>query len=368
LGDYLTDSNEALSMVFLKGYQWPFDSKKVMTGSSIIDLLVYRENVLKKRRVYLDFTKNPFGMEEIDYKALSPEAYEYLYKAGACFGTPIERLLKMNSPAVDLYKGKGVDITKEYLEIALCAQHHNGGIAVDKWWQTNIPGLYAAGECAGTHGITRPGGSALNAGQVGSLRAALYLCAHPNEATDEDAFTKVLTEAEARHMAIGEQIPRNPDNVEVQIAAAQRRMSDKGAAIRKGEAMAELLHETEAILATLPETVGVKDAGALYRYYTLRDLLITQTVVLTAMLDYGKTNPDTRGSSLCYREDGDLRKGLEEMFRFLTEQGSTRGKVQETVRDENAFICTWRPVRPIPSDDDFFENVWRVYRENGNVY
>lgn len=368
LADYFTDTNEALSMVFLKGYQWPFDSKKVMTGSSIIDLLVYRENVLKKRRVYLDFTKNPFGMEEIDYKALSPEAYEYLYKAGACFGTPIERLLKMNSPAVDLYKGKGVDITKEYLEIALCAQHHNGGIAVDTWWNTNIPGLYAAGECAGTHGITRPGGSALNAGQVGSLRAALYLSAHPNEATDEDSFTKILAEAEVRHMAIGKQIPSNPDNVEAQITAARRRMSDKGAAIRKGEAMAELLHETEAILAALPETVGIKDAGSLYRYYTLRDLLITQTAVLTAMLDYGKINSDTRGSALCYHEEGDLRKGLEEMFRFVAEKGNTRDKVQETFLTENGFTCSLRPVRPIPQDDDFFENVWRVYRENGNVY
>lgn len=34
-------------MLFLKGYQWPFDSKKMMHGSSVIDLLVYRERVLK---------------------------------------------------------------------------------------------------------------------------------------------------------------------------------------------------------------------------------------------------------------------------------------------------------------------------------
>ena len=27
----------------------------------------------------------------------------------------------------------------------------------------------------------------------------------------------------------------------------------------------------------------------------------------------------------------------------------------------------WRPVRPIPEDDDFFENVWREYREHRNV-
>ena len=274
----------------------------------------------------------------------------------------------MNAPAVDLYKGKGVDITKEYLEIALCAQHNNGGIAVNAWWQTNIPGLYAAGECAGTHGITRPGGSALNAGQVGSLRAALYLCAHPNAATDDESFAQILAEAEERHTVIRKQVEGNPDNVEAEIAAAQRRMSDNGAAIRRGDAMASLLHETEAILTHLPETVGVAEGAELYRYYKLQDILVTQTAVLSAMLDYGKTNPDTRGSSLCYREDGDLRGGLEEMFRFTGERGTTRGMVQETLRNGNTFTCSWRPVRPIPSDDDFFENVWRVYRENGNVY
>ena len=27
----------------------------------------------------------------------------------------------------------------------------------------------------------------------------------------------------------------------------------------------------------------------------------------------------------------------------------------------------WRTPRPIPEDDDFFENVWRSYRETGNI-
>lgn len=172
LEDFFKDKYKALSMVFLKGYQWPFDCRKVENGSSIIDLLVYRERVLKGRRVFLDFRENPFGLKEIDFESLDGAAADYLKKAKADFGTPIERLELMNSPAIDLYLNKGVDIRKEMLEIALCAQHNNGGIAVDLWWQTDVKGLFAAGEVAGTHGIYRPGGSALNAGQVGSLRAA----------------------------------------------------------------------------------------------------------------------------------------------------------------------------------------------------
>lgn len=34
------------------------------------------------------------------------------------------------------------------------------------------------GEAAASHGVYRPGGTALNAGQVGSTRAAQYIAAH----------------------------------------------------------------------------------------------------------------------------------------------------------------------------------------------
>ena len=42
-----------LTKVFLKGYQWPFDVRKIDGGSSIIDILVYIETCIKGRRVFL---------------------------------------------------------------------------------------------------------------------------------------------------------------------------------------------------------------------------------------------------------------------------------------------------------------------------
>ena len=367
LADYFEDKYEALSMVFLKGYQWPFDSKKVLSGSSVIDLLVYRECVLKNRKVYLDFTKNPFGMDLIEYDKLSDEAFEYLSKAEATFGTPIERLSKMNTPAIELYKGKGLDITKEYLEIALCAQHNNGGIAVDMWWQTSVKGLFCAGECAGTHGITRPGGSALNAGQVGSLRAAQYISQNGNSFIDDGIFEKILSNVETGQKAEKSEVLNNPDNIDRFIKAAQRRMSDNAAAIRNADSMKDALYSTNLEIDSLPKC-GVADKSKLYLYYKLKDILYTQSAVLTAMIDYAETVGNTRGSSLYYDENGKLRDGLEEIFRFTEEKGNTRSKIQETILIENGFVSSWRDVRPIPQNDDFFENIWRQYRENGNIY
>lgn len=368
LMDYFKDPYEALSNVFLKGYQWPFDSKKVLSGSSIIDLLVYRECVLKKRKVYLDFTKNPFEMEQIDYRRLSDEAFAYLSSAGACFGTPIERLLKMNTPAVQLYESKGVDITKEYLEIALCAQHNNGGIAVDMWWQTSVKGLFAVGECAGTHGISRPGGSALNAGQVGSLRAAQYISAKGNSLTDEAVFAKVLADAEVRAECELAQIFGSKDNIEMLTKNAQRRMSDYAAAIRNKENMTKAIEEIKAEIEDLSQNAKIKDRSQIYRYYKLKDILITQEAVVEALIDYADTVGATRGSALYFDENGECRDGLEDIFRFTPENGATQSKVQELIKTDDGFQTDWRNVRPIPETQDFFENVWQSYRENKNIY
>ena len=42
--------------------------------------------------------------------------------------------------------------------------------------------------------------------------------------------------------------------------------------------------------------------------------------------------------------------------------------VQEICLTANGFTTNWRPVRPLPNKEDFFETVWRSYRENKNIY
>ena len=368
LSDYFDDPYEALCAVFLKGYQWPFDSRKVMEGSSVIDLLVYRECVIRNRRVYLEFTKNPFGLTEIDYSRLNDEVRTYLEKAEACFGTPIARLEKMNAPAIELYRSKGLDITKEPLEIALCAQHNNGGIAVDLWWQSQVSGLFAAGECAGTHGVSRPGGSALNAGQVGSLRAAQFISASDRVAGDETAFIAAAEKAIDCHKAFCNAVLKNGDNVNELIQAAQRRMSNCGAAIRDREAMEQAFDQIRQELNCLTDTVGVADASSLFFAYKLKDLLTVQYATLAAMIDFSRTVGTTRGSALYCDKAGDLRQGLEELFRFRLDATGTNGSIQQVQLNGDKADITWRPVRPMPACDDFFENVWRQYRENKNIY
>jgi succinate dehydrogenase/fumarate reductase flavoprotein subunit len=166
LNEYFPDMGRLATAIFLKGYQWPFDPARVRDyGSSLIDVLVYQETVLKGRRVFLDFRRNPGGsgkLEEFAFSLLGEEAHTYLEKSGALLKTPLERLAKMNPPAIEVYRSHGIDLAGEPLEIGLCAQHNNGGFRGNIWWESAIRHLFPVGEVNGTHGIRRPGGSALN--------------------------------------------------------------------------------------------------------------------------------------------------------------------------------------------------------------
>ena len=59
----------------------------------------------------------------------------------------------MNPAAIELYREHGIDLAREPLEIAVCAQHNNGGLAANHWWESvNIRHLFPVGEVNGSHG------------------------------------------------------------------------------------------------------------------------------------------------------------------------------------------------------------------------
>ena len=77
----------------------------------------------------------------------------------------------------------------------------------------------------------------------------------------------------------------------------------------------------------------------------------------------------SRGSALYTDPEG--RKPysvLPDAFTFCLDDGSRGSLIQEVSYRNGDCTFLWRPVRPIPDDDDFFENVWRSYRENKNIY
>ena len=360
----LTDVGEMLTMVFLKGYQWPFDVRKARDGSSRIDLLVLEE-MLAGRRVFLDFRENP-GRGEIDFTRLSPEAYAYLNNAGACFGKPIDRLLHMNEPAVNFYMDHGVDLRTEPLEIALCVQHNNGGLAVDAAWQTSIPGLYAAGEVAASHGVYRPGGSALNAGQCGAVRASEAVAANPGALPAEDAFAQAVAAAMAVASTLENALcNENAPNVRSVYADACRDMDRLAGPVRSEEGLKELLVRIDARLAAW--NASIKEPGDLRWAFRLRETLVCQRMYVSAMLDYLRVGGKSRGSAMYIDPQGEGIPALPEKYRFRLDGDEHARVVQEIRWTGSDCAVTWREVSPMPGEDESFEVVWKNYRDRKGI-
>ena len=315
--------DESLGLIFLKGYQWPFDTRKT-EGSSKVDILV-AEQIKRGNRVYLDFTQNPKGLE-YGFDLLPKEAYTYLEKSGALFGTPIERLAKMNIGAIELYADHGIDLYREYLEIAVCAQHCNGGVAVDEHWQSDVNGLYVAGEAAGTFGVYRPGGSALNSTQVGSLRAAEHIAKKKSRVCSIPTYVLPA-------------IQYGQSNIEYIRHELQTEMSRVADFDRSTDGMRALFDKVDKLCDTFFETVTIEARSQTAELFKLYDMILTQRSTLSAMLCSAK-NMGTHGSALVDRMP-DQNQEKPRSTRTLT-----KGDHSEQV-----------PVSPMPTPELWFETL-----------
>ncbi len=369
LRPYFQTVGEMNTAIFLKGYQWPFDPRKVVGGSSLIDILVYIETVQKGRRVFLDFRSNCSGF---DFKSLGPEAFEYLEKSHAVFGTPIERLRKMNPAAISLYSDHGIDIAKEPLEIAVCAQHNNGGLAANLWWESlNIKRLFPAGEVNGSHGVYRPGGSALNSGQVAGFRIAEYIsnrCMAPS--LDAKAAE---TAAKGSLMEIFSWMERSSgagEGWESARGELQARMSKAGAHIRSADALKEAVAEAWRQWRNLNEK-GLVFSNVRELAECLRNLQLcfAHAVYLKAVAAAVNDGVGSRGSALVLDEKGSpAHPKLGDFWKFVAENPDFRGKVLETMATSDGEVLNqWVPRREIPREDAWFENLWASYL-NGDIY
>ncbi|MFZ2145769.1 MAG: FAD-binding protein, partial [Sedimentisphaerales bacterium] len=407
LTGFFPSMSKMATNIFLKGYQWPFDPQRIEPSnagsvgnppsagqSSLIDILVFNETQ-KGRRVYMDFLHNPIGsdsMDEFDIDDLEPEAKEYLEKAGALQKTPIERLAYMNTPAIEIYKENGIDLYSEPLEIAVCAQHNNGGFAVNKWWESNIPQTFVIGEMAGTHGVKRPGGSALNAGQTGGLRAAEYIanvygCELPDYpdplprlasgdagASKQSEIDRQLSDIVAGFERYASSSDFEPEDV---LDEVRSRMTASGGHIR------ELNDAQKALKDALKLYKGIKQKGfnsksaeAFITAIRAEHLALASVAYLKAVVELLKQGSGSRGSHLVLSEDGIeihpdvIDKATNKPLKFKPENESLRSSILQIEYDESSpDLFRYRNIklRPAPTERKAFEPAWMDYRE-GKIY
>jgi succinate dehydrogenase/fumarate reductase flavoprotein subunit len=379
LADFFPSMKMMATAIFLKGYQWPFDPQRIENlQSSLIDVLVWNERQ-KGRRVFLDYRQNPTGsagMNPFNIDELEPEAFEYLRGAGALQRTPIERLAHMNPLAVEIYKENGIDLYREPLEIAVCAQHNNGGFAINKWWESSIAHTFVIGEMAGTHGVKRPGGSALNAGQVGGLRAAQYIvhaygCAVADDADDAAEVERQVRGIIEKLEKWGQSAGRTPQEV---IAEIQGRMTRSAAHIREENDANESLRAALELYRQIHDNgLAVRDAPSLPAAFQAEQLALTSIAYLRAIIDLLIQDGGSRGSYLILTPHGIpihpdiVNPATGQPLAFEPENPNLRDKILQIRYDANApdlFRCATVVPRAMPAERTSFESAWREYRED----
>jgi succinate dehydrogenase/fumarate reductase flavoprotein subunit len=369
LRPYFVSTGAMNGNVFLKGYQWPFDARKVIGGSSLIDLLVYLETMIKGRRVFLDFRRDPEGYI---LENLPEEARSYLVRSKALQATPFERLLAMNPGAVELYREHGIDLASEPLELAVCAQHNNGGLAGNSWWEsTNIRHLFPVGEVSGTHGVARPGGSALNAGQVGGFRAAEYIAGcYGGWTLDESAAEAAAQAALEAALQWVERCPGADRSWNDILKDVRGRMSLAGAQIRSESVLsAEVARAMDLVQAVLEGGCRITGTRELKHAFRTRHLCFTHAVYLQAIQFAMQCRVGSRGSAIVLDPAGEkIHELLEDTWKILPEDLSFRSKLLETdVKPDGSATHQWEDCVPLPETDGWFESTWADFRE-GRIY
>ena len=168
-----------------------------------------------------EFVQN-YGHAEATDKYTAPRdvaSYAILQEVAAGRGSPAggaflsfehiseTELRQAFGSVIDRLAANDIDLTKRSIEVAPIAHYHMGGVRVDARMETEVPGLFAAGEAVGgANGANRLSGNALSEAFVFGERAGRFAAAYVTSrqsAWSEEAARTALDEIEAsRNVAV----------------------------------------------------------------------------------------------------------------------------------------------------------------------
>ena len=241
-----------------------------------------------------------------------------------------------------------IDITKEPMEVGPTTHYAMGGIRVDADSQmSNVPGLFAAGECAaGLHGANRLGGNSLSDLVVFGKRAGEHAAAFAKEHRNADidpahvdaAARDALAPLDRQDMPDGE----GPYVVQYDL---QDLMQDKAGIIRNEEVLTEALEGIEKLAARAQRVAVNGNREFNPGWHTALDLsnllTVSEAVARAAMerkesrgahsrVDFTEKDPEWGKVNVVIAKDEDGRMQLrkvpvkdmpEELKRIIEEQG-----------------------------------------------
>jgi succinate dehydrogenase/fumarate reductase flavoprotein subunit len=315
----------------------------------------------------MDFTKNISWKGKslfLPYE-LDQEVSNYLVNSGSMQSTPIERLISLNSPAVDLFREHHIDLASEPLEIGVCAQHNNGGLKGNIWWESDLRHLFPVGEVNGSHGVSRPGGSALNSGQVGSNRAAEYISRRYNTPSPGKAQFLAVTENNIAPVLELANYWLSSDKRKLNkrvLAEIRYRMSGAGSIVRNRQKVSKAADEASSLHTNIKEKISASSTRELAECFKISDACLTHMMWLEAIRSYIEKNGRSRGSYIIT----DLISP-ELNFDLCKYDRDVESNIQELNFRKGKTVIKSVKAREIPLQNLWFEKVWKDYLEDNYI-
>jgi L-aspartate oxidase len=165
----------------------------------------------------------------------------------------------------------GLDITKEMVPVAPAAHYMMGGVKVNSWGETNIPGLFAAGEtaCTGVHGSNRLASNSMLEVLVFSKR----ILDRTRDGNNLMASDKKKTSDEYHVISDRKSRKKMP---EISMSNLKNMMWDKVGIIRNKESLTEAANVLAIWQKGLPLTERVS--------YELSNMILTGHLITEAAL------------------------------------------------------------------------------------
>jgi hypothetical protein len=229
------------------------------------------------------------------------------------------------------------------------------------------------GEVNGSHGVYRPGGSALNSGQVGSRRAAEFIsCKYnlPVPVMSEflvaavDHLTPVLDLADS-WLSSGKRSQNNKILEEI-----RQRMSGVGSIIRDRGKVSAAASEASSLLSGIKGKIGASSPSELAGCFRISDTCLTHLIWLESIKSYIEKNGRSRGSYIITSNEKPVMSdfsspGIDiDLCKYNRE---VEKDVQEVRFRNGEIVISGVKVREIPVQDLWFERVWKDYLEDNYI-
>jgi ElaB/YqjD/DUF883 family membrane-anchored ribosome-binding protein len=231
---------------------------------------------------------------------------------------------------------------------------------------------------AGTHGVKRPGGAALNSGQVGSLRAAEFIANvyGADMPSKNSAKNEIKAQVEGLIAGLDGFMKSRGLKAKDVIAEIQARMTTSAGHIREIRDARSALTQTIALVNQIKhEGIAIKSSKEIPAAIRTEHLALASVAYLKAIVSLLEQGSGSRGSHLVLSPGGNRisssvvdRDGNE--LRFKPENKGLRNsilRVEYDLKLPDLFCCQTIAPRPIPTEHKAFEPAWKDYRQ-GKIY